>query len=377
MNNLILTSPFDAHVHWRQQNTIMGLVAPYTINQFAGSLLMPNTDPKILGWKDLRNYSQQVFRQIEKIGEDHFALLTYYLSPNLSKEDFDFANSDNYLHKLGMKLGGVKYYPKGGTTNSEMGMNGFDEVSHVLKYMQDHQIPLLIHGEAATDSQGFMIDDFHREEVFYETEMENLRKRFPELPLVMEHITTQQAVEFVLRHDNVRATITPQHLLFDRRALFNGVTTNDQSFYYDSNKNGMNPAQMCRPILKSERHVDALRKALIMQRNEGLRKLGLGTDSAAHTPDKKYCECGACGVFSAPIALQLYAMAFEEMEILDHLQAFAGEIMPEFYNIKDKLPHKQISLGKCEMGTEVQDNYHGIVTPFAGQKLSWKTYKVH
>jgi dihydroorotase len=94
--------------------------------------------------------------------------------------------------------------------------------------MQDQQIPLLIHGEAAADSQGFMIDDFHREEVFYETEMENLRKRFPELPLVMEHITTQQAVEFVLRHDNVRATITPQHLLFDRRALFNGVTANDR-----------------------------------------------------------------------------------------------------------------------------------------------------
>lgn len=361
MDTIELISPFDAHVHFRQKKTLMEKVAPYTMSQFAGALLMPNTDPNILSEREYSWYSGEVANQIGS--RDFLALLTYYLSPNLSETDFDFAFNDRFY------FAGVKYYPKGGTTNSAAGSLGFDKVSHVLHYMQEKRISLLIHGEAPTDQRGIMIDDYYREAVFYETEMENLRKRFPELPLVMEHITTAEAADFVLRHENVRATITPQHLLFDRRALFNGVTTDEQYFYYDPNKNGMNPAQMCRPILKAERHVMALRKALILQSDEGLKKFGLGSDSAAHTTDKKYCECGACGVFSAPIALQMYAMAFEEMGILGHLQAFAGTIMPEFYNIKNSLPCKKVVLEKKPH--YVESDYNGIVTPFAGQTLPW------
>jgi dihydroorotase len=364
MKEIILKSPFDAHVHWRQRNTLMGQVAPYTINQFAGALLMPNTSPNIVSEKELSWYQDDIRQQLKD--EKFLALTTYYLSPTLSETDFDFALNSRFC------FGGVKYYPKGGTTNSSKGSLGFSNVMHVLEYMQEKQIPLLIHGEVAAGTNGVMIDDFYREQVFYETEMENLRKRFPELPLVMEHITTQEAVEFVLRSDKVRATITPQHLLFDRRALFNGVTANDQSFFYDLGKNGMHPAQMCRPILKSEKHVNALRGALLIQYKEGLHKFGLGTDSAPHTIDKKYCECGACGVFSAPIALQLYAMAFDEIGILDHLSVFACDVMPEFYKIKNKLPYKEVSLEKNGIGTIVSNDYHGITTPFAGQKIPWK-----
>ena len=368
MKEVILRSPFDAHVHWRQRNTLMGQVAPYTISQFAGALLMPNTNPNILSEKELSWYQDDVAKQI---GDEKFlALMTYYLSPTLSETDFDFAMDSRFL------FGGVKYYPKGGTTNSSKGSLGFSSVMHVLEYMQQKQIPLLIHGEVASDPNGIMIDDFYREQVFYETEMENLRKRFPELPLVMEHITTQEAVEFVLRHDYVRATITPQHLLFDRRALFNGVTADERSFYYDTEKNGMHPAQMCRPILKSEKHVSALRKALLIQHTQGLHKFGLGTDSAPHTADKKYCECGACGVFSAPIALQLYAMAFDEIGILDHLPIFACDVMPEFYKIKDKLSYKKIWITNSSYGTDVLPDYNGIVTPFAGQTIPFAAIDV-
>lgn len=368
MNEVILKSPFDAHVHWRQ-DVLMGQVAPYTMNQFSGGLLMPNTSPNILSTKELSWYQDEVAKQIGI--EKFLALMTYYLSPTLDKTDFNFA-LDSRFH-----FGGVKYYPKGGTTNSGSGSLGFDKVSHVLHYMEKHQIPLLIHGEVAADPQGNMIDDFHREQVFYETEMENLRKRFPDLLLVMEHITTIEAVEFVLRHDKVRATITPQHLLFDRRALFNGVTANQNSFFYDFSKNGIHPAQMCRPILKSQKHVQALRNALVTQHREGLHKFGLGTDSAPHTIDKKYCECGACGVFSAPIALELYAMAFDEMGILEHLPVFACDIMPEFYGIKDDLPHKTIWVHK-QTGAiiDVLSDYNGIVTPFAGQTLPFHALDV-
>ncbi len=363
MKHLILFKLFDAHMHWRQKVTLLHKVAKYSMNQFSGGLLMPNTNPNIFTFKELEWYVKQVL--IETSDKAFFTLFTYSLSSRLTKDDLDRAlefEGDNF------RFGGVKYYPKGGTTNSGGGMTGFDEVAEILKYMQERRIPLLIHGEVSMkDSK--MIDDFDREKVFYESEMELLRSRYPELLLVMEHITTQESVEFVMRHKNIRATITPQHLLFDRRALFNGVTTNDGSFYYDPEKNGISPVFMCRPILKETRHVNALRNVLIQQDAQGFKKFGLGTDTAPHTADKKYCECGACGVYSAPIALELYAMAFEEMGILPHFQTFAEVIMPEFYGIKGLIPSKKVELVKKPQLVEI--DYDGIVTPFAGQEIPW------
>lgn len=370
MDSIKIIAPFDAHIHWRILETLMSYVAPYSILQFAGGLLMPNTgipgtSSNIISKKEIDWYKKQV-KEVTKDNK-FFTLLTYFLSPSLNEEDLKYALTHLKDDKFG--FAGVKYYPKGGTTNSDKGMNGFSEVAHVLEIMQKHQIPLLIHGEVPLDKNNNMIDDFYREEIFYEQEMEVLRHMFPELPLVMEHITTAEAVDFVLRHKNIRATITPQHLLFDRRALFNGVTSTEKSFFYDSSKNGMNPVNMCRPILKKEKYVEALRNALKKQHEEGLSLFGLGTDSAPHTKEKKYCECGACGVFSAPIALELYAMAFEEIGILEHLPKFASEIMPNFYGIKSKLPAREMFLIRRDQ--TVRENYNDIVTPFYGQTIPW------
>lgn len=376
MKQVTLTNPFDAHIHWRVLETLMQQVAPYSMKQFSGGLLMPNTGipgvcSNIFSEKEIRWYAHQV--QDVTQDADFLSLLTYFLSPDLKTSDLQFATSD-FFQEGKIAFGGIKYYPQGGTTNSDKGMNGFSKVSHVLEKMEKYKIPLLIHGEVALDRQGKVIDDFDREEIFYQEEMEALRKRFPELLLVMEHITTSDAAEFVLRYpEYTRATITPQHLLFDRRALFNGTSIQEAAFFYDTSKNGMHPAQMCRPILKSHQHVMALRKYLVSQYEYGLDNFGLGTDSAPHLQEKKYCECGACGVYSAPIALELYAMAFDEMNILDHLQEFTGGVMPRFYGITKRLPHKEVVLTFNHQGTSVEPHYDGIVTPFAGQVIPWES----
>jgi dihydroorotase len=360
-----LISPFDAHMHWRQKGGLLEKVAPYSMAQFSGGLLMPNITPPIMSARSLHEYRRDVF---EVVGADDFLpVFTYNLSPSLSVNDLLSAWDQE-------SIVGVKSYPKGGTTNSQDGIEGFTEVSHILEAMQKAGIPLLIHGEVPVHHDK-VLDDFERETVFYETQMETLRTQYPGLRMVMEHITTSDAADFVLRHDNVVATITPQHLLFDYRALFNGVDANQDGFVYNAGTNGMNPSQMCRPILKNTKHVKALREALSRQYNEGFSKFGLGTDTAPHTSDKKYCECGACGVFSAPIALQLYAMAFDEANILEHLPVFACDVMPDFYGLKEFLPYKKLILDKCALGTEVQKDYHGVATPFAGQTLPWAVLK--
>lgn len=366
---IVLINPFDAHMHWRQGD-MLSQVAHFSMAQFAGGLVMPNTTPKITDLKNLMWYQSEVQRGIWNSPKVEFlSIFTYYLSADLPLDDLEVtADGKRMFHA-------VKYYPKGGTTGSDAGLKGFKEVAHILEKMQKLGIPLLIHGETP-DMDGNVIDDFEREQIFMETELTALVREFPALNIVLEHITTKAAADFVIAHDNMRATITPQHCMFDRRALFNGSTFSEGSrtWKYDLSKNGMYPSMMCRPILKHKDDLDGVRGALIMQAKNGLKKFGLGTDTAPHTSDKKYCECGACGVFSAPIALELYAMAFEHMGILDHLPVFACDVMPEFYGIKDELPKRTIVLEPQDL--EVLPHYNKIVTPFAGQKIPWKAHEL-
>jgi dihydroorotase len=252
---------------------------------------MPNTNPKILSLPQLLWYRKAVLGFLKEVQSDFFTLFTYYLSAELSEDDLREAWSQKLIHA-------VKYYPKGGTTASDKGLTGFREVYPLLAVMEELGIPLLIHGETP-EIDGMVVDDFQREQVFMETELVDLVHAFPGLRIVLEHITTEAAANFVLAHANVYATITPQHCLLDRRALFNGISFDERTPYFDLNKNGMHPAMMCRPILKHERDLEGIRSALFYQVNHGLKKFGLGTDTAPHTADKKYCECGACGVFTA------------------------------------------------------------------------------
>jgi dihydroorotase len=210
---ILLNRPFDAHMHWRQPG-LLEQVAPYSMNQFAGGLVMPNTNPKILSLPQLLWYRKAVLGFLKEVQSDFFTLFTYYLSAELSEDDLREAWSQKLIHA-------VKYYPKGGTTASDKGLTGFREVYPLLAVMEELGIPLLIHGETP-EIDGMVVDDFQREQVFMETELVDLVHAFPGLRIVLEHITTEAAANFVLAHANVYATITPQHCLLDRRALFNG-----------------------------------------------------------------------------------------------------------------------------------------------------------
>jgi len=355
---ITLKKPFDAHTHWRQEK-VLKKILPYTTKQFAGALGMPNTNPKIITLQNLTDYREELFAAINE--KEFLPIFTFYLSPELDIEELNTAWKNGWFH-------GIKYYPKGGTTNSDKGMLGFNEVADILRFMEKKKIPLLIHGETP-EHDGKLVDDFKREAKFYKTEMVALRKQFPKLRIVLEHITTKEAVGFVKAHKRVRATITPQHMLFDRRSLFNLNKATEMSYELSTEKSGVLPDFMCRPILKGEKHVNAIRKALIWQAKKGKHKFGLGTDTAYHSRGNKYCECGACGVFTAPIALELYAMAFDAMGILDHLSVFACDVMPTFYGIKDKLPKKTVVLTKKPK--KVNKRYYNGTVPFAGQTIPW------
>lgn len=390
LGQIVLENPFDAHMHWRHdtplpfrlavlqfltwlpfllfpilrklRKTMIEAVSPFSTAFFSGGLLMPNTDPKIITLKDLMWYRKLTYKAISRSGHQYFPIFTMYLTETLNVDELRTAWRNKWIH-------GVKYYPKGGTSFSDKGLNGFNDVTHILKMMEAEGIPLLIHGETPM-VEGKVVNDTRREKIFMETEMQELVTAFPRLKISLEHISTAAAVNFVLSHDNVVATITPQHCLFDNRALYNGITMEERTFRYDLASNGSNPAFVCRPLLKDEEDMLAIRDALIRQARGEFRKFGLGTDTAPHLKEKKYCECGACGQFTAPIALQMYALAFEEMGILHHLSVFAGEIMPDFYGIRHLLPRKKVILSPYGV-TVVQKEYEGIVPPLAGKKILW------
>ncbi len=368
MGKINLGSTLDAHLHFRQDE-LMKQIAAYSINQFGAAILMPNTNPKLTSYDSLLWYKKQVKSVIQETGKSFLPLYTMYLSKSLQLDDIRRAWNEGILTS-------IKYYPKGGTTGSDEGELGFANLKPQLELMQKLGIPLNIHGETP-EINGEVVDDYEREMVFYEGEMVRMREMYPELPIALEHITTKEAAEFTMAYKKTVATITPGHLLFDRRSLHNYTTTNDQGeIIVTTEKSGIIPDFMKRPILKHRSHVLSLRDHLIIQHKEGLQKFGLGTDSAVHPPEKKYCECGACGVFSAPIAMQMYAMAFDEMNLLEHLPAFACDIMPNFYGIKDKMPNRNFVLTKGLKDVKVENNYNGYVTPLAGQNIAWSIAEV-
>lgn len=353
-----LVNPFDAHAHFRQ-GEVMKNILPYTMNQFAGAVAMPNTKPSIISMHNLVEYRCEVSQNVDE--KKFLPIFTLYLSPELDLDEVKMAWDKKLFY-------GIKYYPKGGTTNSEKGVLGFKKVAHILHFMGNEGIPLLIHGETQ-EMGGKLVDDFKRESVFYKEEMRDFKKTFPKIKIVLEHITTQEAVTFAMNNENVRATITPQHLLFDLRSLFNYNEATADSYRLTTDKSGIFPDFVCRPLLKSEEQVSAVRNALVWQSRNGQKIFGLGTDTAYHPTENKYCECGACGMFTAPIALELYAMAFDQMGILDHLPTFACDIMPEFYGIKEILPKKTVILSKEPR--QVENHYYNATTPFAGQVIPW------
>ncbi len=340
MQKLTLTRPDDWHLHLRD-GAALKAVLPHTVRQFARAIIMPNLKPPVRSVADAAAYRDRIIAAIPA-GKRFEPLMTLYLTDNTSPTEIQAAKTSQFVKA-------VKYYPAGATTNSDFGVTDIRKCDRVFEAMQQVDMPLLLHGEV-TDRD---VDVFDREKVFIEKQLGPLKQRFPNLRVVLEHITTSDAVQFVLATSNIAATITPQHLLFNRTSMFKG---------------GIRPHFYCLPILKREEH----RQALLQAATSGNPKFFLGTDSAPHSRDSKENSCGCAGCYSALHAMALYAEVFEHANALDKLEAFASFYGPDFYQLPRNT--EQITLTKTtwRIPDEVPFTESGLVPLWAGQEITWQ-----
>lgn len=339
-DHLTIIQPDDWHVHVRDGD-MLAAVAGYTARQFGRAIIMPNLAEPITTVKAAEDYRVRILAAVPDLG--FTPLMTCYLTDSMNADEI----------KQGFEAGvftACKLYPANATTNSAHGVTDIKNITGVLETMQRIQMPLLVHGEV-TDAD---IDIFDREAVFIDRIMSKIAADFPALKIVFEHITTEDAVDFVLGTSrNIAATITPHHLVYNRTAIFKG---------------GINPHLYCLPIAKREVHRLALRAAAI----SGSPKFFLGTDSAPHTAPDKQSACGCAGVFNAPYALETYAQVFDDEDALDKLQGFASEFGPRFYGLaqnKNKIVLERTGFKVPEV-LNIMDTH---IVPFrAGETLRWK-----
>ncbi len=340
MEKLIITRPDDWHLHLRD-GAAMQAVLPHTVRQFARAIVMPNLKPPIRSVADAAAYRDRILAAMPK-GCRFEPLMTLYLTDNTRPEEIIAAKAAQFVKA-------VKYYPAGATTNSDLGVTDLRQCDRVFETMQQIDLPLLLHGEV-TDHE---VDMFDREKVFIERHLIPLRQRFPLLRIVFEHITTSDAVQYVLSETNIAATITPQHLLFNRNSLLQG---------------GLRPHFYCLPILKREEH----RLALLQAATSGNPKFFLGTDSAPHARNSKESSCGCAGCYSALHAMELYAKAFESADALDKLEAFASFYGPDFYQLPRNTEHITLTKTTWRVPDEIPFAESKLVPLLADEELTWQ-----
>ena len=340
-----LIQPDDWHLHIRDGEVMKDVLAD-TARQFARAIIMPNLKPPVTT-VDLANaYRARIEGQLKVLGMNSFTpLMTLYLTDNTSADEVRKAKAEG--------IAAFKLYPAGATTNSDAGVSDLKHCHAALEAMQAVGIPLLVHGEVTSSE----IDIFDREAVFIDQVLEPLRKNFPELKIVFEHITTLQAAHYVrdaatAGKNTIGATITPQHLLMNRNAIFAG---------------GIRPHNYCLPVLKREEH----RMALLESATSGSSRFFLGTDSAPHAKGAKETACGCAGCYSAFNALGLYAEAFESVGKLDKLEGFASFFGPDFYALPRNT--KKITLVKQAQSipNELPLGDATIVPLRAGETIAW------
>jgi dihydroorotase len=301
-DTITLRRPDDWHVHLRD-GEMLAAVLPFTARQFARAVVMPNLLPPVSTVAAAGAYRERVVAVLPA-GVAFEPLMTCYLTDTTDPQEVATGYGEGVYTA-------VKLYPARATTNSALGVTDYDRISPVLERMAALGMPLLIHGEV-TDPE---IDVFDREAVFIDRVLDPLRRRLPELRIVLEHITTEEAVGYVTSADpNLAATITAHHLVINRNAIFAG---------------GIRPHLYCLPIAKREQHRRALRRAA----TSGNSKFFLGTDSAPHAAPTKEAACGCAGIFTSPCALEIYTEVFEEEAALDKLEAFASLNGPQFYRL--------------------------------------------
>jgi dihydroorotase len=339
LDRIVIRRPDDWHVHLRDGEMLRS-VAPYTARQFARAIVMPNLDPPVTSAAAASAYRERIRAAS---GETDFTpLMTCYLTDDADPGEI----ARGFLTGAWVA---AKLYPANATTNSARGVGHVRNIHKVLEEMERIGMPLLIHGEATEPE----IDVFDREKAFIDRTFAGLVRDFPALKMVFEHITTADAADFVLAcGPNVAATVTPQHLIINRNALFAG---------------GLRPHAYCLPVAKREEHRLAVRRAA----TSGSPKFFLGTDSAPHAAEAKESACGCAGIFNAPYALESYAAVFEEEGALDRFEAFASENGPLFYG----LPLNEVRVVLERRATTVPDALPGRRTrlvPFhAGETLRW------
>ncbi|MDH4182068.1 MAG: dihydroorotase [Betaproteobacteria bacterium] len=345
MDTLTLTRPDDWHLHLRD-GPALAAVLPHSARQFARAIVMPNLRPPVTTTAQARDYRDRILAAVPA-GAKFEPLMTLYLTDNTPADEILRARDSGFVH-------GVKLYPAGATTNSDSGVTDVGRCTGAFEAMQRVGMPLLVHGEV-THGQ---VDVFDRERVFLDEVMRPLRRDFPALKMVFEHITTKEAAEYVRDADGpIGATITAHHLLFNRNALF--MTADGRA--------GMRPHYYCLPVLKREEH----RQALLTAATSGNPRFFLGTDSAPHSRGDKENACGCAGCYTAAFALELYAEAFDAAGALHRLEGFASIHGPDFYGLPRNAGKLTLTRSACQVPAEFPFGEHSIVPLRAGESLAW------
>jgi dihydroorotase len=338
---ITITRPDDWHLHLRD-GELMRDVLPDTAKRFGRAIIMPNLKPPITTVQAAAEYRQRIVDAIPK-GMKFEPLMTLYLTDNMLPAEIAKAKASGFIHA-------VKYYPAGATTNSDSGVTALEKTYAVLEAMQQHDMPLLLHGEV-TDSN---VDIFDREKAFIDTLLIPLAKKFPALRIVLEHITTSHAADFVLSAGkNIAATITAHHLLLNRNAIFQG---------------GIRPHNYCLPILKRESH----RLALVKAATSGNAKFFLGTDSAPHAKHTKEDACGCAGLYTSHAGIELYAEAFDATNAIDKLEGFASLYGADFYKLPRNTEKITLEKSAWKVSTEIKFGENTLVPMRAGETVNWK-----
>ena len=341
MQEITLVRPDDWHLHLRDGSALSDTVT-HTARYMGRAIVMPNLVPPVTATAQAQQYRDRIIQQIPE-GSLFDPLMTLYLTDNTSADEISLARESGIVH-------GIKLYPAGATTNSDQGVTDISLTTPVLEKMTELGMPLLVHGEVTRKE----IDIYDREKVFIDEILAPLHDKYPQLKIVLEHITTREAANFVLSAgENIGATITPQHLMYNRNQMLVG---------------GIRPHYYCLPILKRNSHQLALQDAVA----SGSPKFFLGTDSAPHSKNVKENDCGCAGCFSAHAAIELYAEIFEDLGILDKLEAFASFNGPDFYG----LPRNEDTIILRKESWDVPKDYplgdDTIVPLNGGTSMRWK-----
>ena len=338
---LTITRPDDWHLHVRD-GAVLADVVPHTARQFARAIIMPNLRPPVTTTSQALAYRERILAAVPE-DRQFTPLMTLYLTDNTSPGEIRRAKESGHVHA-------VKLYPAGATTHSDAGVTDIGKTYPVLEALQEIGLPLLVHGEA-TDPD---VDVFDREEVFIEDELVPIVQHFPELRIVLEHITTADGIAFVQEAGKqVAGTLSAHHLLMNRNAMFAG---------------GIRPHHYCLPVLKRESH----RLTLIDAATSGDPDFFLGTDSAPHPRTAKESTCGCAGIYTAHAALELYATAFEDAGALDRLEAFASFYGPDFYGLPRNTDRITLTREEWTVPETYRLGKNAVVPLCAGETLRWR-----